>query len=203
MASGTRRRERLLLPLGVLLAVTTACLVVFLRTRDGVRDLVERERGALAVARRLAEAERLYLEREGRYGSVAEVGAAGLLGGISVISASDANHAVSPGYRLDVLLPSGQALGPLLPLALPERSPPDPELARRHFAIVARPLNPGVSGYRSWYLDEAGLLLVSEGISDEEGLLQNPLPQFRVARPSEGKEPGPVWRSVDEALRTK
>lgn len=202
MTTDGRRRESLLLSLLVLGAALACVLVLLARVDRSVAEVLARERAAHSAAQRVVQAQTRLLAARGAYGGVADLAAAGLLD-LPLTTVAGATCATLDGYRLDVLLPTGPGIGPLVPVGLPELARPDAELARKHFAVVARPLEPGRSGYRIWYLDEAGRTFVCEGVSDEEGLAANPLPEFLVTRPSDGREPGPVWRSVDDELRSR
>lgn len=202
MPTDGRRRESLLGSLLVLVAAFACVLGLLVRVDRSVATVLARERSAHAVAQKVVAAQARLLSARGAYGSLAELGAAGLLD-LPLVTVEGATFAVLNGYRHDVLLPTGPGIGPLIPLGLPDLARPDAELARKHFAVVARPLEPGLSGYRIWYLDEAGRTFVCEGVSDEEGLAANPLPAFLVTRPSDGREPGPVWRSVNADLRSQ
>ncbi len=201
MAPSSRRRERLLLPLLVALAVGLAVALHLRGVGRRVEGLVLRERRALETARQVLAAESAHLARRGQYAGVAELVATGLLS-LPVGSGAGATWVSVDGYRVDALLPTGPGVGGVLPLGLPGVDRPDPDLARRHVVVVARPERPGTDGLRAWYLDEEGRLFVAEGVSDEEGLLSNALPPVRVLRPTEGREPGLIWRAVDGALRS-
>lgn len=197
-----RRREALLLPLAVIALAVGSALWIGRGEDARLGALVTRERAAFQLLRTLAAAEAGYKAREGRFGSVADLGRAGLLPPGATRRDGEAVWLAADGYRIDVLLPTGPGVGGLVPLGLPGPSRPDPDLAVRHFSAVARPLEPGVSGYRIIYLDEQGRSFVSEGLSDEEGLRENPLPAFRVEKHGDAKGLGIVWRPVDANLRS-
>lgn len=197
-----RRRDHVLLPLTVMALCAAAVLLTYARERSRMEAVVERERGALAVLRRVAEAETRYRAEHGRFGSLAALRGAGLLPE-ALVPDGEAAWLPADSYRVDLLLPTGPGVADLLPLGLPGPTQPHPDLAALHFAAVARPLDPGVSGFRSLYLDETGRIFVSEGVSDEEGLRENALPAFRIEKAGDGKGVGLVWKTVDATLRSR
>ena len=58
---------------------------------------------------------------------------------------------------------------------------PDPKLRTRHVSVVARPLKPGHSGFRMWYVDEQMELYLNEGVVDDVGARINELPAIQVS----------------------
>jgi hypothetical protein len=198
MAGSGRRREHLLWPLVVVAAAVAAVPVVLGRERAAATERVAREDAALATARAVAAAERRFHTTNARYGWLEDLHAAGLLTGLATAPGPHGLQVASDGYRLDVLLPSASALRGEVPLAPRDAGPAEPALAARHFAVVARPERPGEDGFRIWYLGEDGRVFLSEGVSDAEGLRENPLPLFRVTAPKDQTDPGPLfWRLAD------
>jgi hypothetical protein len=202
MGGTGRRRESILWPLAVLAVVGAVLFVVVRRERGAARERVANEDTALATARTLGRAEQAFHARTGRYGWLEELRDAGLLPpDVPTRMAAHGLQALNAGYMLDVLLPSGRAVVGEVPLGTHATGPAEPALASRHFAVVARPERPGKDGFRIWYLDEEGRVFLSEGVSDVEGLRENPLPLARVTRPKKQEEPGLVWRRLDELDR--
>lgn len=202
MGSTGRRRESILWPLAVLALVGGVLAFGISRERGAARERVANEDAALAAARAVGRAQKAFHARTGRYGWLEELREAGLLPPETRIRAgAHGLQALSAGYTLDVLLPSGRAVVGEVPLGTHAIGPAEPALASRHFAVVARPERPGQDGFRIWYLDEEGQVFLSEGVSDVEGLRDNPLPAVRVTRPRKQEEPGLVWRRLDDLDR--
>jgi hypothetical protein len=196
MATSARRQDRAGLWRLVLALLAAAVVGSLVAARREAAALVVREEAALSAARRVLEAERVHRERRGRYGGLSELGQDGLLGADLRVEAD--GSVLAEGYRLDVLLPTGKdALGEVL-LAPHGAVAHDPLLAARHVAVVARPVEPGRSGWRTYYLDETGRVYVSEGVCDAESALENHLPRVRVTGPHLPVQPGPVWRPLDD-----
>jgi hypothetical protein len=185
--TSSSRRDRAALWLILLGLLVTAVVASLALVRRGAAAMVVQEDAALAGLRALLAAQVEYRERSGRYGWLDEV--APLLEG---------GAPVTPGYRIDVLLPRRRdALGHV-ELAEQARAPYDPLLAARHVALVARPLEPGRSGWRTFYLDETARVYVSEGVFDWQSATSNALPRTRVEGPHLPQHPGPVWRPLDD-----
>jgi len=171
--------------LGFFLLVIAACvgiaLAIVLPELGRMRDVVAREDAARARLEQIRETELRYRERTGRFGWIGELEKAGLLAGMVVRETDGVHWVASPGYRVDVLLPHAR-LGPGVVAIAPEdaEEPPDPDLLQRHFAVVARPLRPGVDGFRAWYVDEGGEVYLNEGVVDDEGAARNELPTTQV-----------------------
>lgn len=171
------------------LLIIVACLLLgaglLLTERDRAVGLIAREDQARDALLCVREAQAAYHEQTGRYGWVEDLETAGLLDGLEVVSDAVEGRSVrAEGYRIDVLLPHAR-LGPGVVGIGPRGGthPSDPDLARRHFAIVARPLKPGVTGYRMWYVDEHDELYLNEGVLDDEGVALNQLPTTQVIGP--------------------
>ncbi len=149
--------------------------------RDRARRVIDREEAALAVLWQVRGALGRLHGQEGRYAFVEELEGAGLLAGLEVVQEEGRRHVASEGYRIDVLLPHarlGQGLIAISPRGA--EHPPDPDLSTRHFAVVARPLEPLVSGTRMYYVDEKDDLFLNEGIVDDAGARFNPLPLVQI-----------------------
>ena len=106
------------------------------------------------------------------------------------------------GYRFDVCLPDRrQPAPPVVQLVTQaDAGQVHRELRAQHFVIVARPLEPGASGYRAFYLDESGHVWIHDGVSDEETSKRNPLPPLHLTS-AEGKDPsGRSWVRLDKLV---
>jgi hypothetical protein len=164
---------------------------------EAARERVAREDQALEVLRRVAEAERRHRDRHGRHASLDDLVRGGVLDAALLAGGPDDVHVASPGYRIDVLLPTARIEPEVVAIARPGEAAPDPELCREHFAAVARPTEPGRSGYRSWYLDERGDLFLNEGVLDKAGLRLNDLPRYLVRRSEIAGSSSPMlWQQV-------
>lgn len=176
-----RRRERL----GFFLLVILACCIVagvfVWPDLVGSRGMIEREDAALKTLLRLRALELEHRDATGRFGFVRALEAGGLLGDLEVAETDGLRWVRTDGYRIEVLLPHAR-LGPDVVAIAPEGSdePVDEELATRHFSVVARPIEPGVSGYRIWYVDERGELFLNEGVIDDASCALNALPETQV-----------------------
>ncbi|MHC5009729.1 MAG: hypothetical protein ACYTG6_02135, partial [Planctomycetota bacterium] len=158
-----RRREGL----GLFLGLIGLCVLVvasqWLEERSHARELVAREDGALTRLEQVIAAQATYRARQGRYGWLEELAVAGLLQGLPVVEEGEGTHVRADGYRIDVLLPRASLGADVVEIGPSWEGQADLSLARKHFAAVARPLEPGVTGWRSWYLDERGELFLNEG----------------------------------------
>lgn len=195
----SRRVERAGLWWLVCLLLAGGVLAVLgLEARDA-RQKVAREDEALAAVRALLQLSEAQRKQSGRYVWLEDLGGAGALPFATVVGAQGL-EARTPGYRLQILLPTGRDPGGAVLLA-PAGASVDVLLAARHMAVVARPLVPGVDGYRSFYADETGRIFVQEGAVDAEGLRESALPRARLERPSGAESPGPVWRLLEDLDR--
>jgi len=176
-----RRRERLGLFLLIsLVSVLVVGVLVWPELR-GARGIVEREDLARAAVLEVQAREAELRERSGRYGFVRALAEAGLLDDLEVVETDGVSWIRTAGYRIEVLLPHAR-LGPRTVGIIPEGSgmPVHAELATRHFSVVARPLEPAVSGHRMWYVDERGELYLNEGVIDDQSAVRNELPTTQV-----------------------
>jgi hypothetical protein len=198
MAVVRRARERLLLP-ALLILLSIGGLVAIVRREMVVgRVRVAREDEALRRLRDLAAAEAAFHERRGRYGWVEDLEREGVLGALAVVEEEGVRRVACPGYRLDVLLPHGLTPGDLVRLAPREAGYQNPDLERRHFALVARPWGPEPRGYRTWYVDETGQVYLSEGVSDVESRTRNPLPDLHLSSSGLPEVVGLRWYRLDD-----
>jgi len=134
------------------------------RIRSEIQDAKARvhlENVALERIALVTAAERAYHEKHGRYAWAGDLRAADLLPAGSL---DEAGRVASPGYRLDILLPFARGARDLVQIAPRGRGRASERLAKRHFAIVARPSGEALTGYRSFYLDETGVVLQSHGV---------------------------------------
>lgn len=176
-------RERLLLPILVILAALAAIFVVVGRERDVARERVVYEDRAFESLRALAEAQRRFHEQAGRYGWAGELEAAGLLRGLTLEDRDGYRAVVSPRYRLDVLLPFTVAPGNLIRIATRDQGHANRQLEREHFVVIARPWGDALTGFRTYYIDSRGNTLISEGVSDVASRARRPLPDFMIVLP--------------------
>jgi len=194
VALPSRRHERAGLWWGLLLALVTGVLLVLEQQRRQGAEHVAREDAALAAVKSLIAAEQTHRASAGRFAWLEELGATLP---VATKAGPQGLEGRSPGYRLDVLLPSGRGAGGEI-LLVTRGGATDPLLAARHLAVVARPLVPGESGWRIFYADETGRVFVQEGAIDAEGSRENLLPRARLERPRSANEPGAVWRLLDD-----
>ncbi len=176
-----RRSERLGFFFLVILACVAAVAVLIWPTFQAARRIVGREDLARDALLALGKRQIEFHETSGHYGFVGDLAGAGLLEDLEVTETDGVPWVKMDGYRIDVLLPHAR-LGPGVVAIAPDGSekPIDADLATRHFSVVARPLEPGVSGYRMWYVDERGELYLNEGVIDDEGAARNELPIVQV-----------------------
>lgn len=166
----------------VMIVVAAAVILVPLWQQDRhAGEMVRNEDQAVRMIRRVHDAEARFHAREGRYGWIEDLERAGLLEGVRVLREGDVFYAVSPGYRVDVLLPTARLGGSNVELT-PQggRKAVDFELSAEHFSVVARPLVPVETGWRSYYMDEADVLYTNEGVADNESARQNDLPRTQI-----------------------
>jgi hypothetical protein len=198
MRDGRKSRERLLLPL-LLIGAALGALFLTLRSEDEVaRERVRYEDLATARMHRLLEAQKAYHEAHGRYGWVEDLEKAGLLDGLVLASRDGLREVTSPRYRIDVLLPVVMAPGELVKIAPRGETEPHEELVKQHFAIVARPWSESVTGFRTFYTDNTGLFLVSEGVSDVPSRTRRPLPDLLLTRGWPRDVAGLRWWRLDQ-----
>ncbi|MDJ0975100.1 MAG: hypothetical protein QNJ98_11615 [Planctomycetota bacterium] len=195
MAAGThRRRERLWL----YVAVIAACVVGFglhaTTLEQAAEQIVRHEDAARAHVLRVLAAQERHRERSGRYGTLEELLAAGDLEGYRARPGADGVPCLQEdGYRLDVLLPHRRAGEGRVFLTVASVDEVSADLRKKHHAVVARPLVPATSGFRTLYADEAGDVYVSEGASDEPSRATNPLPQVHLSSGTPRSPLGLVW----------
>ena len=159
---------------------------------------VAQEDAALAALKSLLELERNHRTEHGHFTDVEGLLEAGLEG-VALSREDDAGGAylAGSGYRIDILLPYKREAGPRVRVARPSAQRPDGELARHHVVLVARPLEPGHSGFRTYALDESDLVWVCEGVSDANILASNPLPDTHLSSTRLADQSGRLWHRLD------
>ncbi len=182
-------RERLIwswLIIGLSLA---AVLWVTFRDQDRARATVAREDAALARLRQVLVAQRAFHEANEQYGWIEDLQGAGLLTGAPSTQIEGHTILQSPGYRIDILLPKRRAADGNVRIGPRDGDALNTRLSAKHFGAVARPTTPGSSGYRVYYIDESGKVLINDGVSDEQARVHNPLPVVHLSS-SRGFDPG-------------
>lgn len=193
-----RTREYIWIP--VLVAVAGVIwFVLYARSEsEVVVDRVAREDAALAVVKQLAEAQTRYHASAGRYGWIQDLRGSGGLDGITWRTEGMDVVAATPGYRIDVLLPATTSAGEAIAMGIRSEERTSERLARKHFAVVARPWGDDTSAWRTWYLDERGRIYVNEGVSDPLTRDRPPLPTVRVPEPGGVDAAGLRWWPLDD-----
>ena len=179
----TELRRRDGAPLFVLLILAAAAVIIvpLWRQRSQAVEMVHNEDAAMVMVDRVHEAEVRFHAREGRYGWVEDLERAGLLEGFEVVRDGDTFYVASPGYRVDVLLPTARLGSTNVELVVQGGDKPvDFDLASRHVSVVARPVRPMETGWRSYYVDEDDVLYTNEGVADTDGARLNALPKTQV-----------------------
>ena len=199
----SKSRERLWI-FALIAAVASAGFAwLLVGVRDEGRTRVHYEDLALARLRLLAEAETAFLAKRARFGWVDELEREELLtdfgfergaGG----GAAGETYLTSPRYRLDVLLPHTVTRENRLAIALKSAGKRNPDLERLHYAAVARPWGDGLTGYRTFCIDESGQVYVSEGVSDERSRTTRPLPELHLTRERPIVTGGLRWYPIDD-----
>ncbi len=195
-----RPREHLIWSWLILgLSLATVLWITF-GDQDRARAIVAREDAALANLQRVLVAQRAFHETNERYGWIEDLQEAGLLA-VPPSSKVDGQTILdSPGYRIDVLLPKHRGADGNVRLGLRDQDAANTRLSAKYFAVVARPTEPGLSGYRVYYVDESGIVLVSDGVSDEQTRVRNPLPLAHLTS-NRGPDPsGTSWYELDTQL---
>ena len=200
----TTRREHTAFFVVVLLVAALLIVAPLLRERQAAASKVENENRALSTLFEVAEAEQRYHDTHGRYGWLGDLARDDLVGGLTLVEEDGRRYVATPGYRIDVLLPHGRegAHGIAIAPRGPGRPPPHPDLVGRHVSMVARPLEPGISGWRMWYLDERGEVFLNEGVVDVEGALANRLPLKQVTTSQQLQSGLPLlWQKLEGLSR--
>ncbi len=199
----TTRREHTLFFSLILIGAAVLIVTPLLKERRVARTKVENENESLGALFDLAEAQARYHETHGRYGWLADLASDDLDAGYPLREEDGRRYVTTPGYRIDVLLPHGRegAAGIAIAPRGPGQPPPDLELVKRHFVLVARPLAPGESGWRMWYLDERGDVYLNEGVVDVSGALLNRLPTKMVLGSQQLHSGRPLlWQRLDDLM---
>ncbi len=166
--------------------------------RDG-ESIVQREDAARAHLLRIVAAQQRHHEQTGRFGTLPELVAAGQLEEYRSRPGQDGVPALRvDGYRIDVLLPERRAAEAQVILVVGSEGELSTDMRKKHHAVVARPIEPAVSGYRTLYADESGGVFVSEGVSDEPSRTTNPLPRVHLSSGTPRSPLGLVWMRWDE-----
>lgn len=199
----TTRREHTLFFSLILVGAAVLIVTPLLKEQRVARTKVANENQALGALFALAEAQTRYHEAHGRYGWLADLVSSELVDAYAVREEGGRQYIETPGYRTDVLLPHGRegAAGVAIAPRGPGQPPPDPELVQRHFVLVARPLTPGQSGWRMWYLDERGDVYLNEGVVDVSSALLNRLPTKTIMGSQQLHSGRPLlWQRLDDLL---
>lgn len=179
MVRGRASRERLLLPLVLVLGALLGLGWILRDEAAEARQRVQYEDLALEKLRRLAQAQKAWQATSGAFGWVEDLQRAGLLGGLVIEEREGMRVVSSPRYRIDVQLPYLRVPGEIVRVRTRAEGDPDPELVKGHFALVARPWSEGEPrGFRTFYLGDTGNVYVSEGVSDVPSRTRRPLPDI-------------------------
>ena len=180
-----RTRDLILLPLIVAVAAVIWFVVAAGAETRRAEERVRHEDAALDAVRRIAAAQARHHAAEGRYGWLEDLRGAPELEGLTLREEGTSLIAAVPGYRIDVMLPATTSAAQLVALAIRSEERLSERLARRHFAVVARPWEDDTRAWRTWYLDERGRVYVNEGVSDPLTRERPPLPTARAPEPGE------------------
>ncbi len=161
-------------------------------------DRVAHEDRALEAVRRIADAQQRHHARAGRYGWLEDLRADPALEGVDLRQEGTSLVATVPGYRIDVLLPATTSAAQVVALAIRAEERLSERLARRHFAVVARPWADARTAWRTWYLDERYRVFVNEGVSDTLTRERPPLPTARVPENGGSDPAGLRWWPLDD-----
>ena len=190
-----QRREWVFVPLLLVGACVAAFAYALHRGREVAQAHVAREDTAVSALRAIAQAQARHHESESRYAWLDDLALTH-----SVHTDDVGPHVLVDGYRIDALLPAQRQTSPAVEVISKTQGKAHRDLRGKYFVLVARPADPGKTGYRAFYLDEGGLVWINEGVSDEETLRRNPLPRTHLAT-SEGKDPsGRVWTRQDKLV---
>ena len=187
-----KRRERLLLPSLLILGCVAAFVWALHTGRETARGQARREDQALAMLHTIAEAQHSHHKQSGRYNWLDSLSLS-----VPIQTDEKGSYFEHADYRFDALLPAKRQVSAAVQLATQSAKSEHRELRAQHFVLIARPVQPGISGYRTFYLDETNFVWVNEGVSDEETLHRNPLPIAHLLT-SDGKDfSGRVWTRMD------
>ncbi len=188
-------KSRIGLPLLVIALAIAATYGWLNRELVAASKIVTQEDAAQKVLRVVLDAERRYHERHNTYAWASELVKENLLEGF-VLNDEQA-ILVDDVYRIDVLLPYRAASKGAIAITPFGKDVPSDELATTYVALVARPLRPSNSGYRTYYVDQHGTFFVHEGVVDEGALLANRLPPFAIQRDTANAIAMKRWVRVD------
>ena len=193
-----RTRELIVVPTLVALAAV-AWFLLETRSEGGAAEArIRHEDAALELVRRLVAAQERHHAAQGRYGWLEDLRAAGMLDGVPTRTEGTDLVAATPGYRIDVLLPATSSASQVVALGARAEERLNERLARKHFAVVARPWDDDTSAWRTWYLDERGRIFVNEGVSDPLTRERPPLPSMRPADHGGVDPAGLRWWPLDD-----
>lgn len=190
-----KRRELLLVPLAIVAASVGAFAWALHDGRQIARGHVAREDQAVEMLRTLEAAQRAHHSDAGRFAWFDKLGLS------ETLRTDDVGMYIEhAGYRFDALLPAQRQTTTAMQLVSQGGATVHRELRTKHFVLVARPLQPAKTGYRTFYLDDGGMLWINEGVSDEETARRNPLPIAHLGT-SDGKDlSGRVWTRKDKLV---
>lgn len=194
-------REKLALPALVTLAALGVALWLCWGPQRPARSQVAHEDGALAALEALYSAAEAVRESEGRYPTWDRLEALSRVPPeIELAGTGAERHGRVPGYRLDILHPEWtQDGGRHMSIPSPATAlvPAD---AARQLTLVARPLEPGRSGWRSFAREESGWTWVAEGVSDGPGLAANRMPDAHLTTAAHADGSRRSWVRLDRLI---
>ena len=187
-------RERLWIYFVVMLGCVGGFVLHAATLEEDAGAIVVREDGARALLLRVVEAQRRHHEETGRFGTLPELIDAGELEDEAPYTGSDGVTVLrADGYRVDVLLPERRSADAQVLLVIGTEGELSADMRKKHYAVVARPFEPAVTGFRTLYADESGSVFVSEGVSDEPSRTTNPLPRVHLSSGTPRSPLGLVW----------
>ena len=190
-------KSRLGLPLLVIVLAAGATYWWMERELNIASCIVAEEDETLEALAKVLEAQGRYLKRHRTYAWAGQLADDGLLDGMT--RGEEDEIRVSDAYRIDVLLPHRAASKGAIAIAPRGAKTPSKELARKYMSLVARPLRPGVDGYRVYYVDQRGEFFAHEGVIDETTLMANRLPPFAIQHDTSNSIAGLRWVKLERA----
>jgi hypothetical protein len=186
-------RESLWLSLTVTVVAVAALLALLNQVGRHADDRVALEDQARAQVELIADAQSAYHATHGRYGWLEDLRAEGLVRSLLLREIDGHLTAVSPGYRIDIMLPRASSVAGEVALVLHGAPGPPSPLEREHFVVVARPWGRADGGWRTFYRDETETTFVNEGVSDLVTRVDPPLPEARVPKGGRTSPNGMRW----------
>jgi hypothetical protein len=204
-----RHRSLLFGPLeAVLVASLGLAVLVLWRSDTDAKRVVSREERGLAFLRTLVAAQVEFHAKGARdvdgdgkpeFATLDELVAAGLVAG-TLLRDDVATYLESDGYRVEVLLPSGEMPNRRKAWARSSEHV-DSRLAAVTFAVVGLPLAKGPRVLRGFYLDGSGYGYAVDGVysPDRDPSVPPPLFELREGEKGEngGHDGGPQWRPFE------